>query len=116
LLLKETEISRLIKAGDTYAMVSPARLAGCSSKQVDLPYEDQIHQSGLFVLRLGAACRAVILDYQPEPTVLFSQNKPATSQQYFFLRTNQQQPSATGQTNRLDVSSIFLKPFRSTRE
>jgi hypothetical protein len=28
-----------------------------------------------------------------QPTVLFSQNKPATSQQYYSLRTNQ--PSAT---------------------
>jgi hypothetical protein len=35
--------------------------------------------------------------------VLLSQNKqpPATSQQYFSLRTNQLQPSATSQTNRL---------------
>jgi hypothetical protein len=36
-----------------------------------------------------------------QPTVLFSQNKPATSQQYFSLRTNQHQPSATGQMNRM---------------
>jgi hypothetical protein len=34
------------------------------------------------------------------PAVLFSQNKPATSQQYFSLRTNQHQLSATSQTNR----------------
>jgi hypothetical protein len=36
-----------------------------------------------------------------QPAVLFSQNKPATvtSQQYFSLRTNQHQPSATSQTN-----------------
>jgi hypothetical protein len=33
-------------------------------------------------------------------TVLFSQNKPAINQQYFSLRTNQHQPSATSQTNR----------------
>jgi hypothetical protein len=33
--------------------------------------------------------------------VLFSQNEPATSQQYFYLRKNQHQPSATGQTNKL---------------
>jgi hypothetical protein len=29
-----------------------------------------------------------------QPAVLFSQNKPATSQQYFSLRTNQHQPPA----------------------
>jgi hypothetical protein len=38
-----------------------------------------------------------------QPAVLFSQNKPATSQQYFSLRTNQHQPSATSQTNRLEM-------------
>jgi hypothetical protein len=36
-----------------------------------------------------------------QPAVLFSQNKPATS--YFSLRTNQHQPSATSQTNRLYI-------------
>jgi hypothetical protein len=38
-----------------------------------------------------------------QPAVLFSQSKPATatSQQYFSLRTNQHQPSATSQTNML---------------
>jgi hypothetical protein len=35
-----------------------------------------------------------------QPAVLFSQNKPATSHQYFSLRTNQHQPSATSQPNR----------------
>jgi hypothetical protein len=34
------------------------------------------------------------------PSIYFSQNKPATSQQYFSLRTNQHQQSATSQTNR----------------
>jgi hypothetical protein len=33
-----------------------------------------------------------------QPAVLSSQNKPATSQQYFYLRTNQHQPSATSHT------------------
>jgi hypothetical protein len=37
-----------------------------------------------------------------QPTVLFSQNKPArTSQRCSSLRTNQHQPSATSQRNRL---------------
>jgi hypothetical protein len=36
-----------------------------------------------------------------QPAVLFSQNKPATSQQYFSLTANQHQPSATRQTNKL---------------
>jgi hypothetical protein len=36
-----------------------------------------------------------------QPAVLFSQNKPATSQQYSSLRRNQHQPSATSQPNRL---------------
>jgi hypothetical protein len=38
-----------------------------------------------------------------QPPVLFSQNKSATSQQYFSLTTNQHQPSATGQTNMLEM-------------
>jgi hypothetical protein len=39
-----------------------------------------------------------------QPTVLFSQNKPATSNQptVLFLSTNQHQPSTTNQTNRLN--------------
>jgi hypothetical protein len=38
-----------------------------------------------------------------QPAVLFSHNNqpPATSQQYSSLRTNQHQPSATSQPNRL---------------
>jgi hypothetical protein len=42
---------------------------------------------------------AWIINHQP--AVLFSQNKPATSQQYFSLSTNQHQTPATSQTNRL---------------
>jgi hypothetical protein len=39
-----------------------------------------------------------------QPTVLLPQNKSAiTSQQYFSLRTNQYQPSATSRTNRLEM-------------
>jgi hypothetical protein len=40
-----------------------------------------------------------------QPTVLFSQNKPATNNQpaYFSLGTNQHQLSVTSQTNRLTV-------------
>jgi hypothetical protein len=50
------------------------------------------------------ATRPVRLAYQAP--VLFFQNKPATNnQQYFSLRTNQHQPSATGQTNRLELSA-----------
>jgi hypothetical protein len=36
-----------------------------------------------------------------QPAMLFSEDKPATSQQYSSLRTNQHQPSATSQPNRL---------------
>jgi hypothetical protein len=36
------------------------------------------------------ACLVVVLFV---PTVLLFQNKPATSQQYFSLRTNQNQPN-----------------------
>jgi hypothetical protein len=41
---------------------------------------------------------------------LRTNQSPATSQQYFFLRTNQHQPSATSQTNRPVVGE-----FRKTR-
>jgi hypothetical protein len=47
---------------------------------------------------LGKVLRPVRLAYHHQPAVLFSQNKPATSQQYFSLRTNQHQPSVTSQT------------------
>jgi hypothetical protein len=40
--------------------------------------------------------------YQHQPVLLFSQNKPATSNQYFSLRTNQHRPPASSQTNRLN--------------
>jgi hypothetical protein len=36
-----------------------------------------------------------------QPAVLFSQNKPATSQQYSSLRTNQHQPSVLFSQNKL---------------
>jgi hypothetical protein len=55
-----------------------------------------------------------------QPTVLFSQNKPVitnqpspTSQQYFSLRTNQHQPSATGRTNRLLLCMISLTIYQT---
>jgi hypothetical protein len=48
-----------------------------------------------------------------QPTILFSQSKPATSQQYFSLRINQHQPSATSQTNRLKpLASPCVKAHR----
>jgi hypothetical protein len=49
----------------------------------------------------------VRLAYQPPATVFFSQNKPATSQQYFSIRTNQHQSSATSQTNRLHIDRRY---------
>jgi hypothetical protein len=50
-----------------------------------------------------------------QPTIFFSQNKPAAaiSQQYFSLRTNQHQPSATSQTNRPSFSNIHQLPVTS---
>jgi hypothetical protein len=42
---------------------------------------------------------AWLISHQPVTT----NQPPATSQQYFSLRTNQHQPSATSQTNRLMV-------------
>jgi hypothetical protein len=52
--------------------------------------------------------RPVRLAYQPPASSIFlseqiSHHSPATRQQYFSLRTNQHQPSATSQTNRLLV-------------
>jgi hypothetical protein len=47
------------------------------------------------------------LAYQPPESSTFSlrTNQPPTiSQQYFSLRTNQHQPSATSQTNKLKMS------------
>jgi hypothetical protein len=46
-----------------------------------------------------------------QPAVLFSQinQPPETSQQYFSLRTNQHQPSATSQTNRLVILTLSSK-------
>jgi hypothetical protein len=41
-----------------------------------------------------------------QPAVLFSHNKPATSNQYSSLRTNQHQPSATSQPNRLTSHGV----------
>jgi hypothetical protein len=44
------------------------------------------------------------LAYQPPANSIFlseTNQPPATSQQYFFLRTNQHRPPATSQTNRL---------------
>jgi hypothetical protein len=51
--------------------------------------------------------RLVRLAYQP--AVLFSRNKPATSQQYSSLRTNQHQASAISQPNRLQSPSDRCK-------
>jgi hypothetical protein len=46
-----------------------------------------------------------------QPAVLFSQDKPATSQQYSSLRTNQHQPSATSQPNRTGCMFVlYLSP------
>jgi hypothetical protein len=45
------------------------------------------------VKQLRTVCLFVRL-ISHQPAVLFSQNKPATSQQYFSLTTNQHQPSA----------------------
>jgi hypothetical protein len=48
--------------------------------------------------------------------VLFSQNKPATSnEQYFSLRTNQHQPSATSQTKRV-YTCFYILQIKKTRE
>jgi hypothetical protein len=49
--------------------------------------------------------------------VLFSQNKPATNQQYSSLRTNQHQSSATSQPNRLVVEDhhFFFKKNHPAR-
>jgi hypothetical protein len=47
------------------------------------------------------ACSLGFMAYQPPVSSTFL--SPATSQQYFSLRTNQHQPSATSQTNRLIV-------------
>jgi hypothetical protein len=54
----------------------------------------------------GRALFVCLISHQP--AVLFSQNKPAiaSSQQYFSLRTNQHQPSATSQTNRLKYPTL----------
>jgi hypothetical protein len=46
--------------------------------------------------------RLVRLAYQPPASSTFLSEQIATSQQYFSLRTNQNQPSATKQTNRQD--------------
>jgi multidrug efflux pump subunit AcrB len=47
-----------------------------------------------------------------QPAVFFSQNKrnqlPPTNKQYFSLKTNQHQPLATSQTNRLQASFTEL--------
>jgi hypothetical protein len=43
-----------------------------------------------------------------QPAVLFSQNKPTTSQQYSSLKTNQHQPSATSQPNKLCIRASFV--------
>jgi hypothetical protein len=48
----------------------------------------------------GAALFVWLISHQS--AVLFSQNKPTTSQQYFSLTTNQHQSSATSQTNKLN--------------
>jgi hypothetical protein len=46
---------------------------------------------------------------QPTSRTFLRPNQPrATSQPYFSLRTNQHQPSATSQTNRLVVFSFFI--------
>jgi hypothetical protein len=65
----------------------------------------------------GGAATLFVWLISHQPAVLFFQNKPvtsqqyfsfrtnqppATSQQYFSLGTNQHQPSATSQTNRLN--------------
>jgi hypothetical protein len=44
-----------------------------------------------------------------QPAIRFSQNKPAPtiSQQYVYLKTNQHQPSATSQRNRLHQPKKF---------
>jgi hypothetical protein len=53
--------------------------------------------------RHAADLRLFVWLLSRQPAVLFYQNKPppAISQHYFSLTTNQHQPSATSQTNRL---------------
>jgi hypothetical protein len=45
----------------------------------------------------------------PASGTLFSQSKPATSNHYFPLRTNQHQPSATSQTNWLNQNQAEFR-------
>jgi hypothetical protein len=60
--------------------------------------------------------RPVRLAYQPPASSTFSlrTNQPsATNQQYFSLRTNQHQPPATSQTNRLYINIIVNQSNQS---
>jgi hypothetical protein len=64
------------------------------------PNSNSLHTRSLF---------AWLISHQP--AVLFSHNKsPTSSQQYVSLKTNQDRPSATGQTNRLQIRRRSASP------
>jgi hypothetical protein len=70
----------------------------------------EIHTAALFVWAYQPPANSTFLSEQT------SHQPPATSQQYFSLRTNQHQASATSQTNRLAIlSHVPHKSYSSNK-
>jgi hypothetical protein len=63
---------------------------------------NKCHETLVVLVHHFSPCFVWLISHH-QTAVLFSQNKSATSNQYFSLRTHQHQPSATMQTNSLSV-------------
>jgi hypothetical protein len=101
-LLQQRGARRPLLAARISGVAVAARRKQCAHAGL---FDDAVHGADATMARRSGGCRCALFAWliSHQPTVLFSQNKPATSnqqpartsQQYSSLRTNQHQPSAT---------------------